>query len=116
MPTVDEIARVCHEANRAYCQTLGDFSQFAWESAPDWQKSSAVNGVKFHIDNPSAGPSGSHENWLKVKTEEGWVYGETKDLDKKTHPCCVPYDQLPEQQRLKDHIFVGIVRAMTTNA
>lgn len=34
---VEQIARMAHEANRAYCQALGDDSQPAWEDAPEWQ-------------------------------------------------------------------------------
>lgn len=103
------IAAVCHEVNRAYCASLGDNSQAAWDDAPDWQKQSAINGVEFHIANPEAGPSGSHENWLKVKQADGWVYGETKDVDAKTHPCMVPYTELPKEQQAKDALFVAAV-------
>ena len=28
--TLNDIARVCHEVNRAYCQALGDNSQVEW--------------------------------------------------------------------------------------
>ena len=31
--TEQEIARVCHEVNRAYCQAIGDNSQPTWEDA-----------------------------------------------------------------------------------
>jgi hypothetical protein len=31
---IEEIAKVAHEVNRAYCQALGDFSQPKWEDAP----------------------------------------------------------------------------------
>ncbi len=109
---VERIAEVAHETNRAYCETIGDFSQSSWHNAPNWQKDSAVNGVKFHLSNPNAGCSGSHENWLKEKTEAGWSYGETKDPDKKKHPCFVPYENLPAEQRVKDALFVGVVRAL----
>ncbi len=34
----ETIAKVCHEANRAYCQTIGDNSQLAWEQAEEWQQ------------------------------------------------------------------------------
>lgn len=47
---IEDIASVCHEANRAYCRTLGDFSQGPWISAPDWQKQSAIAGVKLHLE------------------------------------------------------------------
>jgi RyR domain len=110
--TVPQIARIAHETNRAYCQELGDTSQPSWEDAPTWQVQSAINGVQFHLDNPNAGPSGSHENWLKVKKAEGWKYGPEKNPDKKEHPCYVPYDQLPLEQRLKDSLFTSIVHAL----
>lgn len=103
------IAERCHEANKTYCESIGDNSQLSWDKAPDWQKKSAVTGVQFHIENPKAGPSGSHESWLAEKEKDGWKYGEVKDPEKKTHPCYVPFAELPEEQRLKDVIFTSIV-------
>lgn len=107
--TILQIARVCHEANRAFCLTLGDTSQQPWDEAPDWQKESAVNGVRFVLDNPDAQPSDNHDNWLKLKLSTGWKYGPIKDATAKTHPCCVPYDELPPDQRQKDALFRAIV-------
>jgi len=112
--SIEEIAKVCHEANRGYCKALGDDSQLPWEEAPQWAKTSAINGVRFHLDNPNAGPSGSHENWLREKEKEGWKYGEVKDPEKKEHPCYVPYDQLPKEQQAKDYIFTSIVKTLSS--
>lgn len=109
---IEQIAQVAHETNRAYCEVTGDFSQLPWDAAPHWQKGSAINGVEFHINNPDAGCSGSHENWLKEKYANGWKYGEVKDPEKKEHPCCVPYENLPEVQKVKDALFVGVVEAL----
>lgn len=105
---VELIARAAHSANRGYCQSLGDFSQATWDEAPEWQKESARNGVRFHLAN-TATPEESHASWLKQKREEGWTYGPVKDADKKEHPCCVEYDQLPEDQKAKDFIFRAVV-------
>ena len=113
-PHVNQIARVAHEVNRAYCQAIGDDSQPTWHETPDWQKESAINGVKFHIANPEAGPYSSHKEWLREKLESGWVYGPVKDPDKKEHPCCLPYDELPSEQKAKDYIFRAIVHAMAS--
>lgn len=113
---VEAIARVAHEVNRAYCEALGDHSQKPWETAPEWQKTSAVNGVQFHIDNPGAGPSHSHEEWLKEKEATGWKFGPIKDEVKKEHPCFVPYGQLPVEQRAKDYIFRGVVHALANGS
>ena len=105
------IAKVAHAVNAAYCQSQGDMSQKPWEQAPEWQKTSAVNGVLFHLENPDAGPSHSHDSWMKEKIEAGWVYGTEKDEEKKTHPCIVPYAELPPQQQAKDYIFRAVVHA-----
>jgi hypothetical protein len=110
------IAKVCHEANRAYCATLGDHSQPSWEDAPDWQRSSALNGVQFHISNPNAGDAASHESWLGEKEAAGWKYGPVKNPETKEHPCFVPFDQLPPEQQAKDRLFRSIVHAMASNA
>lgn len=106
----EKIARVCHEANRAYCATIGDFSQPAWDDAPDWQRASAINGVEFHLANRRT-PRESHENWLAEKRAAGWTYGPVKDPAAKEHPCMVAYDELPEEQKRKDAIFKGVVDA-----
>lgn len=106
------IARVCHEVNRAYCESIGDTSQVAWEDAPDWQRTSAVNGVTFTLAHPDAKPEDSHNSWLNEKLNDGWVYGEVKDADAKVHPCICAYHELPVQQRTKDHLFQAVVRSL----
>jgi len=110
--TNEQIARVCHEVNRAYCNAIGDTSQLPWDDAPDWQRTSAVNGVVFHLCSPNAGPSASHESWMAEKLATGWVWGPVKDAEAKTHPCIVPYSELPVEQRLKDVLFIAVVHAM----
>lgn len=109
---VKNVAQVCHEANESLCVTQGDFSQKSWDEAPEWQKTSAINGVNFHLDNPDATPENSHENWLKDKEADGWKYGEVKDVEKKEHPCFRPYNELPKEQQAKDHLFRAIVHAL----
>ncbi|NOS83700.1 MAG: hypothetical protein HOP31_01040 [Ignavibacteria bacterium] len=108
----EEIAKVCHDANKSYCEAIGDKSQKSWDEAEDWQRESAIKGVQFKLDNPEAGNSAQHEAWLKDKDAEGWVYGPVKDPVKKEHPCMVPYDELPEEQKKKDALFLSIVNAL----
>lgn len=113
---IPAIAKVCHQANKAFCESIGDHSQPDWENAPEWQQKSAIEGVKFNIANPYAPASASHDSWLKVKEADGWKYGPVKDAEKKEHPCFVPYEQLPVEQQLKDHLFKSIVKGLTALA
>jgi len=103
------IAMMCHAINAAYCQSLGDDSQPTWDDAPDWQRQSAIAGVEMHLANPDATPEQSHESWYAQKEAEGWTYGEVKDAEKKEHPCFLPYDELPIEQKAKDYLFRATV-------
>lgn len=109
----EQIAQICHEVNRAYCESIGDFSQKAWKDTSQWQIDSAINGVNFHRLNPNAKPNDSHENWLKEKEKDGWKWGSVKNVEKKEHPCFLPYSELPQEQRSKDYIFSAIVKTIT---
>lgn len=109
---VEGIARTCHEINRAYCAALGDHSQPAWEAAPQWQRDSAMAGVRMHLANPDAGPEASHASWMAQKQAEGWVYGPEKNPEKKEHHCMVPFEQLPREQQAKDFLFRAVVHAL----
>jgi hypothetical protein len=112
---VYDIARICHEANRIYCETLGDYSQPHWEDAPDWQKDSAVAGVTHSINAKSEVTSeASHNEWMHMKLLDGWKYGEVKDASKKEHPCLVPYTKLPVSQQKKDWLFLRLVQLLKT--
>jgi RyR domain len=106
------IARVVHEANRAYCVTLGDHSQKSWDETPDDVKQSAIDGIN-HIteSHTTITPRDSHENWCAFKRSQGWTYGPVKDSEKKTHPSLKPYEELWPAERVKDAIFIGIVQA-----
>lgn len=106
------IAAVCHEVNRALCVAFGDLSQKPWAEAEQWQRDSAIRGVEFALANPDAPPSAQHDAWMADKLADGWVYGPVKDPDAKTHPCIVPYDDLPPEQRAKDHTFRAVVATM----
>lgn len=109
---IEEIARVAHQVNKGFCESLGDLSQVEWENAPEWQKQSAIFVVNLHINNPDAGAEASHEFWMQEKVNEGWVYGEKKDPEAKTHPCIVPFEKLPKEQQSKDFIFRSVVHAL----
>lgn len=101
-------AEAAHEMNRVWCRAHGDDTQVPWDQAPEWQKTSAINGVRGVIAGNT--PRQSHESWLKEKEETGWKYGPEKNIELKEHPCMVPYEQLPPLQKAKDYLFVNTVR------
>lgn len=44
----------------------------------------------------------THEVWSAGRIRDGWTYGETRDDEKKTHPCLVPYEELSEREKEYD--------------
>lgn len=107
-----DIAIICHEANRAYCDSIGDPSQKSWAAAPEWQRESAIKGVMWRLANMDAPASASHDSWLEEKRRTGWKYGPTKNPETKEHPCFVPFEELPPEQQAKDELFTAIVKAL----
>jgi len=110
--TFDDIAEVAHEVNRAYCNGLGDRSQVGWEEAEKWQQESSIHGVIYLAAHPEATPKDLHIAWCRTKRDEGWVWGKKKDADKKTHPCMLPYEELPKEQQIKDALFQAVVKTL----
>lgn len=111
---VNYIAVVAHEANRAYCISIGDNSQLPWNDAPEHAQKSAIEGVKFHFANKNANAGDSHRSWHAFKLADGWSYGPEKDILKKRHPCMVPFEELPIEQQIKDHVFRSVVHGLIT--
>lgn len=108
--TLSDVARICHEANRAYRATQGDESRLSWEESPIALHLAVVQGVQNALKHPDLTPEQSHENWMTAYAANGWTYGETEDRVKKTHPCFLPWHELSEFHRRKDILFLSIVR------
>lgn len=108
-----QIARVVHEANRALQIEQADPTipiSASWDDTDPETQRSAVEGVQGVLNGNT--PEQSHDGWMQFKIEHGWELGPVKDEATKQHPLLVPYDELPESQQIKDHLFVAIVNAL----
>lgn len=56
----------------------------------------------------SADAESLHEDWVKAYEAMGWVYGPKRDVEAKTHPDMVPYNELGQLERDKDEVFVAL--------
>lgn len=110
---LETIARVAHEAVRAYKQARGEDVPPPWEEAPAWMHESTHAAVAARIEDPQAPPSTQHDAWLEEKQAAGWRYGPVKDPEAKTHPLMVAYDELPTSERRKDLLIQSVVDALS---
>ncbi|MBR6044350.1 MAG: Ryanodine receptor Ryr [Ruminococcus sp.] len=44
----------------------------------------------------------THEVWSAGRIAQGWTYGKRRDDEKKTTPCLIPYDELPDEEKEYD--------------
>lgn len=103
------LAKMVHEANRAFCESIGDNSQVPWSETPEYNHTSACVGVRAIYDNPDMPNDELHNVWMESKKADGWVYGKVKDREKKTHPSIVPYAELSASEKYKDSLVKAIV-------
>lgn len=96
-----EAARICHLAWCAYQMAAGqEFNEEPTEA----QLVSLMDGLAAFAANPQMTAEENHENWMRYRQAEGWVYGPVKDPEAKTHPDLVPYGDLSEIERAKDDV------------
>lgn len=88
---------------------------------PDKCPDCGGSGIAFGNDPPTgyrcetcdgtwkvATPAKLHEDWVEAYKKMGWVYGEKRDPEKKTHPDMVPYKYLGQLERDKDDVFFAL--------
>ncbi len=44
----------------------------------------------------------AHEQWAKTRMDDNWRYGPERDDGARINPCLVPYEQLPESEKVYD--------------
>lgn len=109
--TDEELARVCHEANRALQNILMDTCPTApWDAASQDMKQTAIRGVQFARQGRTA--EEQHERWRQHKLAMGWQIGPVRNEENRVHPNLVPYNHLPEGEQLKDKLFLAIVEVL----
>ncbi|MGW5267179.1 RyR domain-containing protein [Rhodococcus sp. NPDC003994] len=112
--TRTDIANVCHEANRVAQRIFGDPAvpvSAHWFDLDDETQRSVLDGVDGILAGNTA--EESHANWCRFKVAHGWRWGPVKSELDKTHPALIRYGLLSPEVQAKDHLFRGIVLALT---
>ncbi|HDY88439.1 MAG TPA: hypothetical protein ENH82_10075 [bacterium] len=136
MLTNGQIAQCAHGANKAFCESIGDFTQPTWADIPLEVKALMVDGVKAILKDPKATPEDVHNKWVKAMKKKGWKYEEKEVVEpvivrgkktnktkvtkvpllkneiSKVHPLLVPFKDLHESQQLKNALFISVVKAL----
>ena len=115
--SLTQMGRVWVSIVRDYCAFAGHDIPGHFDARPEEFQIGLLSAIDKHMDNyPNAQtPEESHNLWLAKHAQMGWVYGSCRNEEAKTHPCMVPYDELPNDQKLKDVLFIAFCRACAEN-
>ena len=106
-----DIARVCHEALRAYSIVIFDYSNRPWEDTDEDSRQFLIDLVEVIIKNPSSSPRSVHGIWSSELLSKGWVYGPTPSKTKHKHPQLIGFDDLHDEDVKRYALLIGIVRS-----
>ncbi len=109
--TINFICKLCHDANNELMVANGETPCGDWDTLDDHLKQMTRDSVSVIIDNPSITAEDIHNTWMDNKRRDGWVYGATKDANKKTHPLMIPFADMNAIDKSKDQSFIDIVNS-----
>ena len=101
----DALSDHLKESNRQQADDIGVKLQAVHCSAApllDWDESL----FEFTLDEIERLARMEHDRWMTAKRQDGWRYGPNKINEAKTHPCLVPFDELPSEEKDKDRSTV----------
>ncbi len=105
---LDIMAKTANDALASYYDKEHIHNLVPWSQASDQQKESARKSARFWLNNPDATAAYAHDLWVDKKVKAGWAAGTKIDIELKTLPCLVPYEELPRQKQVGCELFRNI--------
>lgn len=107
------IAEIAYYANNVYRKSIGEQYKTPWRYLSSQEIATLINAVNRVIESDIPySPEVNHMAWLTEKIQQGWIYGEKEDVERRIHPCLKPYHKLSNEMKAKDMIFVAIVHGL----
>ena len=89
------------------CRELDELNRYCYYNL--------IENYTYIVNNPDKHSPDAHANFLKRIQEEGWSYGEHRDLENKLDPWCLPYSELTDEQKLIWTVGYINVKFLTTH-
>ena len=111
MTNFQQISKLIYEATRLEAEwSERRIVPEPWDERDEKFRNQFVEVIKKYFQQEKLPtPEEAHNSWWEAYKKMGWKYGEKRDPEKKTHPDMVPYDELPQDEKEKDAIFLAFV-------
>jgi hypothetical protein len=86
-----------------------------WDLLNEKRKIQVMKTVEAVLKNPEITACDMHDEWEKAKLDDGWTYAPVTDRKNKKHACLVDFELLNDYQKMKDDIFIEIVKNIHKN-
>ncbi len=108
---LEQIGKTCHAVHLAYCNQMGIDTQHSWEELSTEHKNTVIDSIRKIISGEINSVVESHNNFVKMKTAAGWVYGSTYSKESKTNARLLPFEMLVIDDRIKEVLFFECVKS-----
>ena len=108
-----QIAMLAHGVVAGYRKVMGMEPMPPFSDLGAAEQDELLENVDFWLANPSAPIAASHEAWLARGISEGWRLGEALDNLAKLSPFIRPFDTLPKDMVVMEHLFRAAVDSVT---
>ena len=79
-----------------------------WEEKTPAHRAIVKSAVKKILKGTITNPEESHMNFVFMKREDGWKFGEKYSTRNKTNPRLCDYRELPDLERQKEELFFAV--------
>jgi len=105
-----QIAKTCHEVHNVLCAANG-MQVIPWEEKSPEHQAIVISSVDKILNGILTTPEESHMNFMFMKREDGWKYGDSYSTRNKTNPRLCEWDELEEIERQKEEYFFAVVNS-----
>ncbi len=110
--TIEEAAMVINETLRGWRMAIGDEVIDTWADAAQAQRDIHIASIDWYMESPQSTAKAFHDQWRAWMYDNGWTWGEARDVEAKKHPLIVPWDDLPPLQQIKTRLCVAVMSIM----
>ncbi len=110
--TVTDIARVCHEAVRAYHAAVDPRPFEAWDDLQRPFQRATETVVRHYLANPTHTFRARHEERCRLMVDEFWRAFTSGDVPGNVSPDMVPYYSLPANLRVTHRLYESTIDAL----